>query len=559
MSDGLDRARFFLERGRYSEAEQEIRGALSQEPDWAAAQSLLALCLLSQGQLRESIEEARAAIGLDPEFDFAHYVHAKALAYASQTDEALEAIREAIRLDPEDPNYIGFLAALQFDRKEWASTLETSERGLALDPENGTCAMVRAQALVRLGRLEEAEEAVEERLRIDPEDEEAHSARGLIALERRDPDAALASFREALRLDPNDAAARQGMIEALKGRYRLYRWFFGYSMWMSRMSAGKQWLFILGAYLGYQVLAGISKTRPDLGPYVWPLMGAYIAFVIISWTADPISNLLLGLNRFGRLILDDDQKRGARWTGMCLLAAASSLLVGAVWPAYPGAVAAIGFSAFMIPLIAALLLPPGPRLVMQAVCVGLMFLGLEGLVAATLAPGYSEETRNALAQIGFFGGLTYFVGVGLASFLGNILASERFEKLAFDPLLEPRAEQGRWRLLALAALALGMTAIIFALHLFQGNPKVVQTAIRLGIGAWLVRAAYAGRGWAPLAGAAWFGLLGGVGGLIFVGQDPTLANCAMLLPLVLVQAVFGAWLLLSPSLRRYITNSMLFT
>jgi hypothetical protein len=56
----------------------------------------------------------------------------------------------------------------------------------------------------------------------------------------------------------------------------------------------------------------------------------YIAFVLMSWLASPLFNLLLRLNRFGRHALSPDQVRGANVLLVCLVVTLS-WLAAAIW------------------------------------------------------------------------------------------------------------------------------------------------------------------------------------------------------------------------------------
>jgi len=47
--------------------------------------------------------------------------------------------------------------------------------------------------------------------------------------------------------------------------------------------------------------------------------------VVLTWSADPLFNLLLRLNRFGRLCLSGEQIVAANWVGGCVLLALLSL------------------------------------------------------------------------------------------------------------------------------------------------------------------------------------------------------------------------------------------
>jgi hypothetical protein len=81
----------------------------------------------------------------------------------------------------------------------------------------------------------------------------------------------------------------------------------------------------------------MARSNPVLRPFVWPILGCYLAFALMTWLAYPLFNLLLRLNRFGRYALSVDQTRGANVLLACLVVtlslAAAALVTGtsALW------------------------------------------------------------------------------------------------------------------------------------------------------------------------------------------------------------------------------------
>jgi hypothetical protein len=115
------------------------------------------------------------------------------------------------------------------------------------------------------------------------------------------------------------------MVEALKSSFFLYRWLLWFFLWMARLSGRAQWAIIIGAYVGYNVLRNVARNNPAAAPYLWPILYAYIAFVIMTWVAYPLLNLVLRLHRYGRYALSRDQVASANWIGALLVIAAAAL------------------------------------------------------------------------------------------------------------------------------------------------------------------------------------------------------------------------------------------
>jgi tetratricopeptide (TPR) repeat protein len=380
MRKHLDRALMLLNQSRPDLAEQELRQALGADPDDGIAHALLALCLAQRKAYAEATEEAEAAVHLAPDHPFPHYVLASVLHERHRDDEAAAAVREAIRLNPEDADAFALLASIRFQQRDWEGARRAAERGLRIDPENDRCANLRAMALVKLGRRAEAEAAIEGALARDPENAVTHANQGWVWLERSEPQKALEHFREALRLNPTLEWARAGLIEALKARYLIYRLMLRYFLWMAKLSAGARWGIILGGFVGFRVLRGAANANPELAPYLWPLLGAYLAFVVLSWIADPLFNLLLRVNRFGRLALSREEIIASNWIGACLAGGLAALGVGLATGSDTALLVALSFGLLIIPLSATFNCAEGwPRTIMALYTAGLAACGLLAL------------------------------------------------------------------------------------------------------------------------------------------------------------------------------------
>lgn len=392
------RAQLLLSQHRPDQAIQELRQALAEEPDNAAGRAVLALALIEAERPKEALREAQQAIHLEPDNDFHHYVHSFTLFSLDRHREAEAAVREAIRLDPEDADYHGLLAAILIDVKRGREALAEAEAGLRIDAEHVRCNNMRAMALTQLGRRAEAGRTLDAALARDPDDALTHANQGWTRLHESRTQDALESFREALRLDPTCEYARAGIVQALRGRYFIYRIMLGYFLWMSRLSGKAQAGLLVGAYVLVRILSTLARQSPALKPVVLPIVLFYMIFVFLSWTAGPIFDLLLRLNRFGRLALNDEQIRASNWVGGLF---GSAVLLIAAW-ALSGCSHSIlllpaAFCAMMtLPVSATLNCPRGGRRI---------FLTIWTLALAVLA----------LCATGFFFGDTK-LGLSLALF-----------------------------------------------------------------------------------------------------------------------------------------------
>ena len=346
MSTRLSQAELLLQRARYKDAEALLRGVLAEDPNDAEAHTLLALALLYQKRETDALLEAQAAVRCAPDDPGGHYVGAIILTEMEKYDEALSAIRTAIHLFPLRPRYYAVMGEIYLRKRQWQDALDAVETGLRFDPQDVQCNNIRAMALVKLGRQDEAGQTLDAILALNPENAVTHANQGWALLHAGQHTKALEHFREALRLNPQLGWAREGVIEALKARNPIYWVMLRYFLWMSRLSGGTRWALILGVYFVNRLVVELALRYPGLALFAIPLNLLYTLFAFLSWTAQPLFNLLLRFNRLGRLALSEEQITASNWVAVCLVAA-----IGCV-----GAAIFLGQLSFLTAALHALLL-----------------------------------------------------------------------------------------------------------------------------------------------------------------------------------------------------------
>jgi tetratricopeptide (TPR) repeat protein len=412
MSVHLDRARLLLAQSRPADAEREALQALMQQPDNPEVHTLLALSRIDQRKIAEAIAAAEHAVGLAPASPFPHYVHALVLHRAERDSEAEVAVAEAIRLDPLDADHFALRSSIALARRNWPAALSAAEEALALQPEHVGAANLRSMALVRLGRKTEAMEAVDFALRRAPDNAFSHANQGWNCLHRNDPRQAQEHFREALRLEPDLAYAREGMLEALKARNPIYRGMLAYFLWIGRQRRKFQWAFVAVTLV---ISRGIGHILAAPGSVAWPVVALIVlfyTFIYLSWTAQPMFNLLLRFDRFGRFVLSRDERHATWWFGASLAPALGCLIW---WPLGGGIVAVLAAAIFAILSVCAsatFIRTKQARKILAAYSGALAVVGLAGLWAILTK---REDDGGMLALFGWG-----FLGFQLlANFLPN--------------------------------------------------------------------------------------------------------------------------------------------
>jgi Tfp pilus assembly protein PilF len=398
----IERALLLLQQSRYDLAEKELRHYLAQDPENAQAHSLLALSLAQQDKREEADSSARQAIQLAPDQGFCHYVLGLVKAQNDDLHSARQSIEEAIRLDPENSDYHGLRAFIYLRAQRWQEALNAANEGLTHDPNHQECLNHRAMALVKLNRHEDARQTIGHALQENPENEHTHANLGWTYLHQGQHRKALEHFSEALRLDPNFDYARHGLVEALKARYFLYRGLLRFFLWMSTLSPRARGGLIIGAYILVKILGTAAERNPSIAPFVLPIVIFYAIFVLLTWVIDPLFNLVLQCNRYGRFALSKTQRWSSSIFGVLLLGTIAAVVCGAT----------TGLTLFY--LLAAdlgLLIIPATRIFegheaklnprSTGFVLGMMLLGAAAVVSLTLGYEHAAMTFFAFDFLAF--------------------------------------------------------------------------------------------------------------------------------------------------------------
>ena len=102
-----------LELQRFAEADEHLRKAIKEDPNFAAAREQLALLLLNAQLVDEAIVQLQAAVKTEPEFTKAQYNLAVAYFMKGDPANAIKHAEIAQRLDPQDPQTGAFLQMLR--------------------------------------------------------------------------------------------------------------------------------------------------------------------------------------------------------------------------------------------------------------------------------------------------------------------------------------------------------------------------------------------------------------------------------------------------------------
>jgi tetratricopeptide (TPR) repeat protein len=234
----FQRAQFYADRGRHAAAVREYEALLSELPDNAFVQGLLALQLAEIGEYERAKFHAQEGMRCAPDCGFSHFAMGSVDYKSGQFKLASESIEAAVRLEPEKPSYWQTLASIRFSQGRRRSALNAIESCLRLAPDNLGAHNLRAALLRMQCEHAEADRATTRALEIAPENSLAHVNLGLSHIAKGHYQQAFEEFDEAFRLDPNSRAAGNGVLQARSARAITILYFYmllvgGFLLWVA--------------------------------------------------------------------------------------------------------------------------------------------------------------------------------------------------------------------------------------------------------------------------------------------------------------------------------------
>jgi tetratricopeptide (TPR) repeat protein len=278
----LERAQRLHELGQDDGAIDQLKRALTEDPDLAEAHAWLALCLLRKRRLHAAAVEAGLAITLGPELVLSQWVAAEVALAKRDFKKAEQHIETLLAEAPENPVVHRLKArwlTLTGKRNERLPVLEQARRLAPDDPE--TVAALSAY-YAEVGDAGRARQLADEALRIDPENHSALVAMGWALLLQGDKAGAREHAIDALRADPlaPDALA---LLTSIKTRSNplLGAWWH-YATWMEKIGATRSIIVLLSAFVVYR-LAVIVAAQQGAAGVAGGIQIAWLAVVVYSF------------------------------------------------------------------------------------------------------------------------------------------------------------------------------------------------------------------------------------------------------------------------------------
>lgn len=306
-SPNLERGIQLFEIGRYQDAITYFQTALTEDVNNSSAKYYLAQSLFLTKDLDKALSltlDLRAEL---PNSSNVYFLLSQIYLHQDNIKESEANIDKALEIDAYDEHIFGQKAYIAITKKKFEDALKFANEGLRINPKSNFCLNARTTALTKLNRKEEAKSSIENLLEDDPEDAHSHANVGWSYLEHNDTKKALTHFKEALSLDPNLDYARSGMVTAIKSKNKVYNLYLRYSFWMNKQSGKNQWIFIIGLYIAYKISVKVISASGYTFLLI-PLIVLYLLFALGSWIMEPLSNMLLILDKYGKYLLDEKEK-----------------------------------------------------------------------------------------------------------------------------------------------------------------------------------------------------------------------------------------------------------
>jgi tetratricopeptide (TPR) repeat protein len=396
----VSRVHVLIEQGRHKEAEVLIKDLLNQDAADTYLLSLLAEVSLQLDKNEAAKRAVDRAIALEPNSSGLFYLKSRVcLAYNDYRGAEYYA-GQAINLDPLDAANFALLAAIQLARKQFDSALYSADKALELDPENLLALNTRSNALIKLKRPQESFQTIEGALRHDPSSFYTHANYGWSLLENGDYKSARKHFKEALYNNPNYEYAQSGMSEAIKAGNPIYRLFLKYAFFMQNLTSRNQWSVIIGFFIITRALRAVAQNNEMLKPYLLPVVLLLSLVAFSTWIIEPVGNLYLSLDPYGKYLLSKQEKLSSKFVAACF----ALFVAGLTFFAITGLekyllVAAFGFL-MMLP-VSHIFTPAKFKHTFLIYNVIMCAAGL-GAIAITFAGGALFNMFTTLFALGFF-------------------------------------------------------------------------------------------------------------------------------------------------------------
>ncbi len=196
----------YMGKGQAERAVAELRQAHEEVPSYKSAYVNLGYLLFQQRRYADALAvyDTALTLGPDPGLCFSRGL---ALMELNRPEEAEKSFRECVALDSGNWQAFMNLAKIAFLRNQQEEAFGLCDKVLSLNPGLAAAWSLRAETLLRLGRLEEAEKSVIRAIEREPHDPSHYNSLGTVLAMRGAYEKAAAAYLEAVARNPELASA----------------------------------------------------------------------------------------------------------------------------------------------------------------------------------------------------------------------------------------------------------------------------------------------------------------------------------------------------------------
>lgn len=327
MNQQFERLDILIEQSRYDEALETLGHLLSSYPNSDDLHYKMSHVLRALSRYKAALEHIDQSIGINPKEAYYYYTKASILLELEDYDGAEENLQTSVEINPHFSDAFAYWAAVKLERKQYSEALELVNESLRLDSNHILGLNIRSKTLLKLKDVEASKDTIDEALKQDPNNAYTHSNYGWNLLEVGKYKEAMEHFKKALEIDPNFSYAQAGMIEALKAKSYIYSQFLKFTFWLGNKGSQFQWGFIIAYYIFNRIISQLVISQPELAFFLKPILYIIIGFALLTWFVNPISNLILRLNRFGRYLLSPNNILNSNLVGLLFLSSLISFIL----------------------------------------------------------------------------------------------------------------------------------------------------------------------------------------------------------------------------------------
>lgn len=322
----IERLHLLQSQARWQESRTLLETYLADHPDEPIAQLYYLNTLSSMGEKERARELIGPLLSENPDNPMVLRLAAIIELNDKKPKIAEQFAGQLMEMDAEDDDAYTLMAKAKLDQRNYDAALHYTNEALAINPQNTEALNMKIYIGGFLGKTD-TEETIAEALHINPEDSSTIANHGYQLLRNGKVEEALERLKYALSLNPANQLARFAMLEALKARFLPYRLYFKYQEAMAKMSGGASFGIMIGLWFGVNFLNRQASANPEYALYIMPVVYIIVFLFLMTWIIDPLMNFYLLTNKYGRLLLDKDDKLMASLVGGSLGMAALSLAV----------------------------------------------------------------------------------------------------------------------------------------------------------------------------------------------------------------------------------------